>query len=159
VVRGAFPLQDRQESRSKTVHLVELDDAPRPLERLLEAVVVERFHQIIHGRDLERLERVTVVGRHEDGERHLVHTDLAHHFAAGPARNLNVQEHQGGARRANRCDGSAAVADLPGDLQVGLAPHHVGDALPGQRLVVHDEHAQGFLAHVRSPAAAGASAM
>jgi hypothetical protein len=61
-----------EQSFAQLAHLLELDVTARAAERLLEALVVERLDEIVDGGEVERLERIPIVRRHEDRRRHLV---------------------------------------------------------------------------------------
>ena len=70
--------------------------------------------------DLERLQRVLVVGGHEDHHRHLLGTDLPDHAEAIDGGHLHVEEHELGRELLDRVDGLHAVGALPHDLDVGF---------------------------------------
>ena len=69
---AAQVLDEREQPAAEVAGLVALDMAPRALQRLVEALAVERLEQVVERPDLERLERVLVVGGDEDDERHPV---------------------------------------------------------------------------------------
>jgi hypothetical protein len=115
--------------------------APRAPECLLEPLVVERLHQVVDGREVERLQCITIVGGHEDGCGHLVGADLAHDVEPGLAGHLHVEEHEVRLQRADRVDGRRAVVHAGDDLDARFGAQQIFDALPGERLVVDDENA------------------
>ena len=92
--------------------------------------------------DLERLDRVLVVGGDEDDQRHPVPAHLLDHLEAVGAGHLNVEEHQVRGEAADGVDGLAAVAALADDLDVGLGREEAGHALARQRLVIDDQRAE-----------------
>ena len=61
--------------------------------------------------------------------------------------HLDVEEHQVGRLGANHVDGFAAVARLPGDFDVRLAPEQLREPPPGGLLVVDDEGADTVHRH------------
>ena len=109
---------------------------------LLEALVVERLHEIVDGREIERRERVLVVRRHEHGRRHVGRSDGAHDFEPGHAGHLHVEKYEIGRQRSNRFDRRNAVADHADDLDAAFLSHQARHAPPAEGLVIDYQHAQ-----------------
>jgi len=79
--------------------------------------------------DLERLQRVLVVGGHEDHHRHLLGADLADHAEAVDGGHLHVEKHELGRQLLDGVDGLHAVGALPHDLDVGFLREQPQDPL------------------------------
>ena len=111
----------------------------RALQRFGEALAVERLEQVVERADLERAQRVLIVGGHEDHERHALAADGFDHLEAVHLRHLHVEEHEIRLVIDDRRDGFFAVAALADDLDVRLARQQPGQPLPRERLIVHDQ--------------------
>ena len=74
-------------------------DAP---ERHVEPLVGERLQQVVERPRFERLERVDVVGGHEDDVRDQARPQLLQHVESGALRHLDVEKHQVGLHAINR---------------------------------------------------------
>ena len=66
----------------------------RAARRLIEPRVVERLEQVVDRRELERAQRVAIVGGHEDDRRHPLGADRAHHVEPGELGHLVVEQHE-----------------------------------------------------------------
>ena len=115
--------------------LLELYQAARAMKRLLEALVVERFDEIIECCQVERLQRVLIVGGDENRRRHFVGSDRACDLEASFAWHLHVEKKKIGIQRPNRVDGSRACAGRTDDLDIRLTREKILDALARERLV------------------------
>src|ERR1700726_3815768 len=89
-------------------------------ESLLETLVIEGLHEVVDGRDIEGIEGVAVIGRHENRRRHVFGPDVADDFEAGPPRHLHIQKHEVGFERANGLDGRIPVVREAGDRHAFL---------------------------------------
>src|SRR5262249_55309005 len=122
---------------------------PCPGERLLEALVVERLHQVVERRDVERVDGEAIERGDEDRRGHRLGADGAHDVDPGAAGHLHVEEDEIGRERADRVDGGVAAVGGADDLDAALVCEQVGDALPRERLIVDDEDAnQSSVGHV-----------
>ena len=138
--RGA-DIEHREQPFAQLAHFLELDMTPRAPERLLEPLVVERLHEIVHGREVERLQRIPIVGRDEDRRRHVIRAHLTHDVEARLPRHLHVEKHEIRVERAHGLDRRGAVVHARDDLHVLLRAQQILHALAGKRLVVDDQDA------------------
>ena len=132
-------LDERQQPPAEIAALVPLDLMPRALERLGEALTIERLQQIIERAHLEGSQRMLVVGGHEDDERHPLAADRLDHLEAIHLGHLHVEEHQ---VRLVVDDGRhclLTVAALRDDLDVWLVRQQSRQPLPGEGFIVHDQ--------------------
>ena len=131
-----------------------LDHFARARQRLREALVVERLHQIVDGGDVERLERERVERGGEDRGRHLLGAErprrLPRRCVPGICTSRNTRS---GSSVADRLDRLVAVAAVPTISTFVLVREQILDALPRQRLVIDDHHAQRAVRHARETAA------
>ena len=108
----------------------------RPRNRLLKALAAERLQQVVEGVDLEGLQRVLVVGRHEDRQRHGV-AERGDDLEAVEIRHLQIEQHQVRHVAANGRDGFGAGAARGHDIDIGLVAQHLDQSLarhaPGPR--------------------------
>ncbi len=118
-------LQEREQVLRQSIHFLQFDHAPCAPEGLLEALVVEGLDQIVDRREVERLERVVIVGGHEDRGRHLVEANGARHFDPGLAGHLYVKEYQVRLECLDRGDCGFTVVDLADDLDSFFARQQV----------------------------------
>ena len=121
-------------------------------ERAAEAFVVEGLEQVVERRHLEGAQGVCIIGGDEDDRRPPV-TGAAQQLEGVAAGHLHVQEHQLGlAEQRQRVAPVAGLADQP---DLGIAGEQAAQHRPRQRLIVDDQHADGFAGHDRpsSPAA------
>ena len=105
-------LDQRQQPPSEIAGLVAFDLLARALQRLGEALAVERLEQVVERADLERLERVLIVRGDEDDERHPLAADRLDDLEAVHLRHLDVEEHEVRRVIVDRGDGFLAVAAL-----------------------------------------------
>ena len=119
------------------------------LERAKEPRAVERLQQVVERMDLERLQRVLVVGRREDDERYPVRGQRANHAEAIHDRDLDVEEDQLGLEPLDGRERLRAVGALAHHLDVGLLLQQREHALSSHRLIVHNQGAN--LRHVSAP--------
>jgi hypothetical protein len=88
---------------------------------------------------LERLQRVLVVGGHEDDDGRPAGTERLEDREPVQLRDLHVEEDEVGAELADRIHRLAAVAALADDLDVGLGLEEAAETIAGERLVVDDQ--------------------
>ena len=119
--------------------LSRLDRLARAIERLLEALLVERLQQVVDGVHLEGLQRVLVVRGHEDGDGQLAVAEALHDFEAVELGNLHVEEQSAGLSRRITSTASRPSRHSPITSMSLFAPEQRPDALPGERLVVDDQ--------------------
>jgi hypothetical protein len=138
------------------LHLLQVDGLSGARQRLGEALVVERLDQIVDRRHLERFQGELIEGGDEDGHRHRRHADLPDDLETVQPRHLYVEEDQLGGQAA---DGLHRFRAAPGRGHHGdirLLGQKIGDPLPGQRLIVGDDHAKGLaVRHARPPGREG----
>ena len=127
--------------------LLELHQPARAMESLLEALVVERFDEIIQCCQVERLQRVLIVGGDENRRRHFVGSDRVCDLEASFVRHLHVEKKKIGIQRPNRVDGSGACAGRTDDLDIRLTREKILDALAREGLVVDDQNANWASRH------------
>ena len=114
-----------------------------PLERVGEAGLVHRLHQIIDRLRLEGAQRVVGIGRHEDEQGRLdLHQPLDDGKAV-EAGHLDVEEDEIGLVRLDRADRLAPVRAGVDDLDILMRLEAQLEPLDGQRLVVHQDGADG----------------
>ena len=87
-------LDEGQQPAADVAGLVALDLLPGALQRLAEPFAVERLQQVVERADLERPQRVLIVGGDEDDERHALGPDRLDDFEPVHLRHLDVEEHQ-----------------------------------------------------------------
>src|SRR5215207_11299376 len=107
-------------------------------DRLAQALLVERFEEVIDRVDLERAEGVLVVGRYENHRRHRLHADGLDDLEAADFGHLHVEEDQVRPESADGLDRLAAVGALGDDLDLRVVEQNL-DALPRQLHVVNDD--------------------
>src|SRR5512139_314077 len=115
------------------------------LERVGEAFLLDRLHQIIDRLRLERAQRVVGISSHEDEKRRL---DLHQSLDDGEAvetRHLDVEEDEIGFVGLDRTDRLAAVAAGVDDLDVLMLFQPELQPLDGKRLVVDQYGTDGHL--------------
>ena len=115
----------RQQPASEIAGFLALDLLACALQRLAEALAIERLEDVVERADLEGLERVLIVGGHEDDEWHPLAADGLDHVEAVHLRHLHVEEDQIGRVVLNRGDGLFAVAALADHLDVLFAASSV----------------------------------
>jgi hypothetical protein len=89
-----------------------------------------------------------VVCGHENGSRHFVGADCAHHLDAGFPRHLYVEKNKIRLQLTDHVDRDIAVLRRPDHLHVTFMREEVDHALPRQRFVVYHQHAQHLLRRV-----------
>ena len=89
-----------------------------PLDRLPEAIVVDRFQQIVERIGVESLERELIIGGYEDHDRHVAARESLQHIEAVDSGHLYVQEDNVRRLRPNRVDCLAAVPAFSTNLYV-----------------------------------------
>jgi hypothetical protein len=89
--------------------------------------------------DVERLERVCVIGSHEDDRRHVLGADLLDDAEAVEAGHLDVEEDEVGRELADCRDGLGAVCGFADDFDVRSALESNADTTSSERLVIDDE--------------------
>ena len=112
-------LDQRQEAAAEVAVLVAFELFAGALQRVGEALAVERLQQVVERPHLERLQRVLIVGGDEDDERHLVGADRLDHLEAVHLRHLHVEEHEVRRVVVNSGDGLFAVARLRDQFESG----------------------------------------
>ena len=131
-------LDQCQQPTAEVAGLVALDMRPGTLQRLLEALAVERLQQVIKGTDLEGTQSVLVVGGHEDDEGHLLGADRLDDLKPIQAGHLHVEKHEVGRMLLDRANRLFAVAALRDDLNILFCRKQARQTFPRERLVVHD---------------------
>ena len=101
--------------------------------------MVEGLQQIIHRIHFERLNRVFVVGRHEDDRRHPFRSDPPDDIEARAVRQFHVQQNQVHLAGAQSIDGLRHASALAGNLDVFPGGEAIPNAGADQRLVVNDQ--------------------
>jgi hypothetical protein len=139
--RRRFAVEHRSQPLAKGARLTQLDVRTSASERLLEPLIVERLDEIIQRGELERLQRVLIVRGNKNCRRHRVDTDGTNNVEARRPGHLHVEEHEIRMQRANLLDRSIAIVRGANDLDSLLVRQKIFDTLPGERLVVDDEHA------------------
>ena len=132
-------LDERQQPAAEVAGLVAFDLLAGALERVVEALAVERLQQVVERPDLERPQRVLIVGGDEDDERHALGADRLDHLEAVHLRHLHVEEHQVRRVIQDGGDGLLAVAALADDLDVRLGAKQARQPLARERFVVDDQ--------------------
>ena len=122
-------------------------------DRLPETFAVEGLQQIVQRMDIERAQRVLVVGRHEDDQRHARGADGFDDVEAGRAGHLHVQEHEVRLQPADRLDRLGAVLALGDDLEPVLRRKQRTQPLARERLIIGDYNACSRLVHATREAA------
>ena len=136
-------VQHREQLPARAIESLERQRSPRATERLLEALVVERLHEIVHGRDVERLQRIPIEGRHEDRHRHLLGADRLHDIQPAFLRHLHIEKDEIGPQLANRLHRCVAIRGLADHLDAILTAQQVVHAKTAECFVVDDQHADG----------------
>ena len=113
---------------------------PRAGQRLLEALAAKRLEQVVEGVHVEGAQRVLVVRRHEDRERHGV-AHFGDDAKAVEVRDLQVEEHQVGAQAANGLHGVQARVGSADHLDVGFRLQQLDQPIACDRLVLDDQSA------------------
>ena len=112
----------------------------RALERALEALGVERLEQVVERGKLEGLERVLVVGSHEDRRGHLGGPNRLEYVETRHARHLHIEEHEIRTRRTDHFDGCHAVGRGAYHLYACMVLEEVEQASTAEWFVVDDQH-------------------
>ena len=86
-----------------------------------------------------RFERVLIVGRHEDHERHPFAADRLDHLEAVHLGHLHVEKRQVGLVIDDCRHGFFSVATLRDELDVGLIRQQPGEPLASEGFIVHDQ--------------------
>ena len=105
----------------------------------LEPWAAERLQQVIERVDLEGLQRILVVGGHEDDGGHAVGSERLADGEPVHRRHLNVEEDEIGRIAPDGLEGLGAVRALPDHLDVRLLAEQRHEARAGHRLIVDDE--------------------
>ena len=87
-------LDERQQPPSEVAGFLAFDLPPRALQGVGEALAIERLEDVVERAHLEGLERVLIVGGHEDHERHALAADRLDDLEAVHVRHLDVEKHQ-----------------------------------------------------------------
>ncbi len=107
---------------------------PDARQRLAEALLVEGLEQIVHGADLECLERVGVVGGDEYQGRQLLQAPRARaRFDAVQRVHLDVEEQQLRLSRSNGGERGRAVAELAHHAQIAFRLAIFAQGAPARR--------------------------
>src|SRR5437588_6829320 len=147
--RLAHLFEQSQYARVHTCAAVAPDLAFGALDGRLESLAVEGLQEIVERVELEGAHSVVVVcGDEDDGRQPLVLQGFEHGEAAD-LRHLHVEQYEIGAHRLDGLDGLRAVRALGDDAYLGVVGGHPANLLARQRLVVHDENADGRLGGVR----------
>ncbi len=112
------------------------------VERQGEALLRDRFEQVVHRRNLEGPDGVLVVRRDEDHRGHALCPDGVDHREAIDARHLHVEQHEIRLPVLNQRDRLAPVSRRQHGLDARLMIEQQLHAVPRQRLVVHHEDRQ-----------------
>src|SRR5204863_6732057 len=103
-------LDQRQQPAADLAAVLPLDLLARALERIAEAIAIERLQEVIERPHLEGAKRVLIVRRYEDDQRHLLGADGLNHLEAVHLRHLDVEEHEVGRQLDDGFGGFFAVA-------------------------------------------------
>ena len=106
--------------------------APHPLQRLGQALVLDRFQQVVEGMRLEGLDRVVVEGGDEDNGRQIAAGQGAQHVEAVHAGHLDIEKHQVGIALPDDLQCFAPVGGLGNDLDVTDIAQAVPETAPGE---------------------------
>ena len=158
--RSCPALELREQAREQCLALLGIAlCVPRPHARqgLAEAFLVEGLQEIVHGTDLESLERVSVVGRDEHQRGELLGRERARQIDAVQRVHLNVEKQELRAQLTNGGKCRAAVAEFADDVEVALGCAEFPQRAPAGQLVVHDDDVQ-HATQAGSSAAAGRAA-
>src|SRR5262249_41074523 len=104
---------------------------------LLEALGAERLQQVVERAQLERGDRVAIVGRGEDDERPV--TDLLEDLEPGHSRHLDVEEEEVGLELVDGAHGLFPVRGLADALEPGDLGGQLAEAPPRDGFVVGDD--------------------
>jgi hypothetical protein len=116
------------------------DPHARPCQCLGQALGAERFQQVVDRMDLERFDRVLVIGGDED-DRDLAPEQLQH-VKAVQLRHLNVEEDQIRLLLRDRFHRLETVAALCDDVDVRVRCEQLAQQHPRQRFIVNNDHPQ-----------------
>ena len=106
----------------------------------LEPRLVDRLQQVVDRVDLERLDRVLIVGGDEDDVRRRLRVDHApRHLETGQPRHLDVEEHDVGLQSLDRAQRLDAVAGLPDHLDAADLAEQIAQLVPRELLVVDQD--------------------
>jgi hypothetical protein len=93
--------------------------------------------QVVHRADLERVQRVVLVGRDEHHRRNAIHLERGDDAEAVQLRHLDVDEDEVRLESRDEIERVESVAALTHELQPGRLSHQRADSLAGEGLVVH----------------------
>ena len=132
----------RRRLLARLVHFLELlhGELARLGERVRQPVLADRLQQIIHGVDLERVERVLVVGGGEDHARRVLHAHQVHgRLEAVHARHADVHQQHVGVELGGHFHRLGAVGGLADDGIAADVGDQLAQPLARQFLVIHDQ--------------------
>jgi len=127
----------------------------RPAHRRPEPRLPEGFEQVVDRADFKGLERVLVIGRHEDGLRTLAGRHPLQDLDPAQPRHLHIQKGQVRPQAQDLLDRRGTVRAGTDHLDLGVGLQQRGDAAPRQRLIIDDQRAD--LLHDGTGAARGRS--
>src|SRR6185437_13608601 len=135
------PVEQRLEAPRKLRRSSASNADDRTFHRRSKPSVVKGFEQIVDRVHVERLERISLVRRHEDDRGHAHDTDSGDDTEAVEARHLYVEKYDVGPELPDRVDGRLAARRIADELQLVHLGQQRSRQTPGRRFVVHDQHA------------------
>jgi hypothetical protein len=129
-----------QHALTELVHTALAQSPPGTRHGGVLALVAVRLQQIVQRVGLERLNRMLVVSRHEDRERHRRRADGIDDTQAVELGHLDVEEHQVGPLVENLVDADEAVFGFRDAADARILPQEIDEPMSCRLLVVHDEH-------------------
>ena len=122
----------------------------RALDRLLQALRLDRLQQVVDRVHLERLDRVLVERGHEDDVACQLPLDQpARHLEARQPGHLHVQEHHVGLQALDGSQRLEAVGRLPHHLDVAELAEQEAQLVARQLFVVDDDRSQRLMLAAR----------
>jgi hypothetical protein len=107
---------------------------------LLKPFLSPGLHQIVHGLQRERVERILLERRREDDGGRVRGGHSCRDFDPIQRWHMDVEKDQVGRELLDRFDRGPASRTFADDLHIRLAPQRQPDAISGNRLVVDDEY-------------------
>src|SRR5580692_2604328 len=99
-------------------------------DRRSQPFIIKRLQQIIDGIQLERADRILVIGSYKNYSGHALRSYVANYIEPGAIRHLHIEQDKIRAVGKNRIDGLQAGIAFPSDLDPLATREAVADALP-----------------------------
>src|SRR5688572_4053156 len=115
------------------------DDFQDPIYSAVESRPMHRLQHVVECVDLERVDRMLVVGSYKHDWWHAIRSHGAHDTESVQLRHLHIEEHEVGAECLDALDGGETIAALADDLDVTPVLEERAQVSAGDRLVVHHE--------------------